>query len=417
LGIAAGGLLALGLLGSLALRAYGRMRLRAASTALAERGGSLALASYELPDIPPAENAATWLEAGASVVIWDRKSDVAIRGYRGVTSLRAAAAMPWASWDAVTLQAVRAALVQNEGALAILHRAADKPRSSFGISYREGKRARVPSLYKLRTATTLLLLEARLAARQGDREGILSAVRTIRRCVDSASAEPMLLMVLVGTAIEDDLLGLVADLATSTEPRIADPQFLRRLAAELPEGDRLAQLRRSMLLDAAVTADAFRVGDPTPVERILIFPFQELAQAAVVEHTLQSLEVTKTPVGGRPDPPDIKPSVLMFHQRLAWLVEVSPRVVRQAQAVMAQRQLVSTALRLRALALEGTGYPDVLPASMGEPNPFTGVPLEYARQGDGSVKLAIPGISSAHTSEFPRDVQRRTLALPAGPRL
>jgi hypothetical protein len=228
----------------------------------------------------------------------------------------------------------------------------------------------------------------------------------------------MFLMVIIGAAIEDELLDLVSDLATSTDPRIADPQFLRRLADELPEGDRVAQLRHSQRLEAAATADGFRMEDPTPFERVLFFPFLELAQAIAVEHTIGSLDAMKTPLGGRPDPPEIKISPLMIHERLPWVAVVPRHSVRQAQGVMAQRQLVSTALRLRALALDGTGYPDVLPASMSEPNPFTGLPLEYARQGDGSVKLGIPGIFLQHPSEgMTRDVQRRPLALPAGPRL
>ena len=235
------------------------------------------------------------------------------------------------------------------------------------------------------------------------------------RCADAMSAEPSLITVLVGAAIENDLLGLAADLAAATSPQLADPAFLRRLAAELPQADWQAQARRALELDAATLIHELSV-PPDVAQRILFFPWQELTQACVVEHTVRSLDATNTPVGGRPDPPEIKPSVFMVHQRLAWMVG-SPRVVRRAQDVMAQRQLVSTALRLRALALGGSGYPESLPASMSEPNPFTGRPLEYAPRGDGSVELRITGVFLEYPGDLGPGRPRRTVALPAGPRL
>jgi hypothetical protein len=404
---------------SLAARAYGRARVRAAESALAERGGSLDLASYELVKMTPAENAAIWLEAGASAVVWDWRETHA-------GSLFESASVPWTSWDASRTEAVREALRQNDGALTTLHRAAALSRSSFGIEYRDGAAANLPDLLELRRATVLLRAEARLAAREQDRERFLTAIRTVRRCADSLSAEPVLIVLLMGMVIEGELLELAAEVATSSESWMADPSFLRALHAELPRTNRESELRRALAAESAEGVEALRRGrlpglmDGSPpwpvtalVEPMLSFPVAELTKAAVVERTLQVLERVETPLGVVPDPAFVTPSVFLIHRRLAFLAAPPGlQVAREVQDRMALRQLVATALRMRILALEGSGYPEpeALPASLREANPLTGLPLEYALQADGSVRLAVPGIQN---EALKNRSTRRPLVLPA----
>ena len=70
------------------------------------------------------------------------------------------------------------------------------------------------------------------------------------------------------------------------------------------------------------------------------------------------------------------------------------KAIGRLQSVEAQRQLVRAAIAMRRHALEHGAYPAEPPGipELTEPDPFTGRPLLYELQPDGSLVLELDGV-------------------------
>jgi hypothetical protein len=392
-------LVVLGLLASLALRLYGRQRLATARAAFEGQGFSLALDSYELPAVPKGENAAAWLEAGAAAIVWSTEDPGFALSPPGMS----------VGGDATRARKLRDLLEANHGAMETLHRADSLPRASFEIPYREGATARLPDLMGLRRASSLLLLQGRLALHDHDGEGVLASLRGLSRLADALTGESTLVMLLVGDAVEADALVFATEVVSDPSSWLANSGRLEELKAALPTTNRLAQLRRALAWEGAV-AEAWLVRGglfreafeeaTTHRARVLlkVTGFEPLTRAAVLEAALRQVTFLDAsfPVlmAGAPRPAS---SPLFLPRFMAEMLTPSAvRAVLSVRLTLAERQLVRAALTLRAQGVGGRAYPPGRPTKAGldEPNALTGLPLQYSLAADGSARLEIPGVTT-----------------------
>ena len=193
------------------------------------------LADLELAAVPPEQNAAQWLVAGAAAVVW---SDDDLR------AIGEASNGPYSEWSPELVGSVREALERQRGALETLHRAATLERSSYDIDYSHGLRAEMPDLLSLLKACRLLLAEARVAAADGDQDRAIVALATMGRFASSLERESAILTALVGVACERMMLRAAAEVLVCGQPWIDDPSFVDALGNTLSTEDLRAMMHR-----------------------------------------------------------------------------------------------------------------------------------------------------------------------------
>jgi hypothetical protein len=397
LGMMLGVLVLLALAGSLALRVYGDRRLARARSALEQQGVSLSLASYELPEVPKEENAAVWFQAGAAAVVLSREDR---------TLMFASARLPSQEWDDERTQRVRALLAVNHGALETLHRGAPLSRSSFEVEYRKGASARMPGS-GLRTAAGLVVAEGRLALRDGNEQVFLLAESTVSRLADAMTREPVLITQIEGDYVEKHALFLAVEVVAGAKDF---PHALARLGDALPTGDRLAELRRSLGCEAAMMSTMFDAG--RELDDLLVGPdgswhtlsllnasgYARLIHAALVEASLRQRTVIDAPLETLLAFAWQRPLRSRWPHR--WLAEtlspVAGRVALETRLTLAARQLVRAAIDVRAAGLRDGRYPATAPdgTAFSQPNALNGRPLRYTRDGSGSARIEIPGVTA-----------------------
>jgi len=324
-------------------------------------------AGSEMAVIPPEENAAEWLMAGAAAVVWsDADSD----------AIGAASLLPYPNWGPELVRSVRDALEHQRGALATLHRAAPLASSSYGIDNPQGTAARMPDMVSLIRACRLLLAEARVAAADGDRERALIALATMGRLASSLERESSMLTAVIGIACERMTLLAAAETLTCGHPWISQPVSLNALRGALSTEDLAATMRRSWTFETSRDADSGAAAEVAAdgVERALAF----------------LSELVETPYGRAPerfqkvDRDDVPISLMVKNMSNA---------IARAQAALAQRQLVQAAIALRRVAITDGAFPadrSAVPELI-EPDPFTGRPLLYCLREDGSAEVALDG--------------------------
>lgn len=333
------------------------------------------LAELETAPIPPEQNAAEWLMAGAAAVVWSDADTKAI----GEASYG-----PASEWSPELQASVREALDRQLGALETLHRAASLERSSYGIDYSHGIRAEMPNLLSLIRACRLLLAEARVAAADGDEDRAITALTTMGSMVSSLERESTILTALIGIACERMMLRATAETLISGHPWADQPAFLDALERTLPTEDLTDTLHRGFDTFALVNIKA--LGErPERAEG-----WVEGITAADYDHAAASLNrLVDIPYGSAPErfkesDPDAPLTELIANTRLA---------IPRAQAALAQRQLVRAAIALRRIGLADGAYPAdrSIVAELSTPDPFTGRPLAYEVREDGSAEVGLAG--------------------------
>lgn len=382
LGLAAAVIVLLVPLAGLGLHAYGAARLAAAMPEYEAEIGSLDYAKLERPAPPKEENAAEWLMAGAGAIVWsEAEKDLVDR-----------AMLPRSDWTAEVDENVRKLLATNRGALETMAKAVRCEASHYPIRYSDGADAEIPNLLSLLKASQLLTAEARLAMAEGDAETAVVSLATVARLVDSQEAEPTLITLLVGVAIERYLGRAVADAVESSEPWA--PGLLDAYEDMAPKLDVIARGREIYSIDAGVMIDALRFGYTKDGRIWPSLPFRyllgDLAGVEMLKSARWLHQVTVEPYGRDPARYDAGPRPWLLHKQDGWDdVQVLTHAHGKFQAAMAQRQLLRAGVELRRLGGYGAERPAI--EALETENPFTGKPLGYERQADGSVRIAVDG--------------------------
>ena len=289
-------LTALTAVAAVVLHLHGKARLEAARQAFEERWGHLEAPSPRASLSDPG-NAARWLESGG------RSLQVTLDDHLFYTELMA---RPGAAWtDAERAQARRILDEQREslaellqsGATAAFRLAADGPAA----------RGDETDYLEVISAIRLLVLEARLAWREGRRDDCLAALDALGRNADGLLRTPTLLALSLGAAAQSWTAGAAADVVGDP---CADAATLRAVRDRLPSEDAIVSANRTLAGSIAEIADEglryiedvhdHSMGWSIPFWISSRYLLEDLVVAAALEAWSRYLELGQVPVSRWP---------------------------------------------------------------------------------------------------------------------
>lgn len=380
--------LVVALAGLLALRIYGNRRLAAAEREFRGNVGPMAGNAYASATVPDEENAAIYLRAGAEAVILPG-------GERALAA--ELTTLVFKRWDPQQVSEITRILAGNAPALELLHRAAGKTKSSFGLldpaNVDEDLKTKLP-LLKLLWAQRLLWLDAHLALRDGDTARLLDDARAMSVMAAALERESPLISELVGIAAEKILLATVADAVAS--PHL-DEAAASDLSRALLDVDLRAAWRRSLAFEVRVpggrqASEGSSKARGNLIRRVGYLVAPSFWDAPYVEWMARLLKAVELP----------------YASSLSALTEQRPRsafsplagsfsnltqAAGRNQVILSERRLARLALALRRQALATGVYPDSLDAfpEASALDPFTAEHILYTHRRDGSAQLSVPG--------------------------
>ncbi len=380
--------LVVALAGVLALRIYGDRRLAAAEREFTANIGPMAGNPYASPVVPDEENAAIYLRAGAEAVVLPR-------GERALAA--ELTTLVFKRWDPQQVSAISRILAGNAPALELLHRAAGKTRSSFGLvgpaSLDEDLKTKLP-LLKLLWAQRLLWLDAHVALRDGDTARLLDDARAMSVLAAALERESPLIAELVGIAAEKILLATVADAAAS--PHL-DEAAASDLSRALLDVDLRAAWRRSLAFESKVPGGLYAVeGGSKPrgdlIRRVVYLAAPSCWDAPYVEWMARLLKAVDVPYASSLSSLTEQRPRSDFSPLAASIPNLTQAAGRN-QVILSERRLARLALALRRQALATGVYPDSLDAfpEASALDPFTAEHILYTHRRDGSAQLSVPG--------------------------
>jgi hypothetical protein len=380
--------LVVALAGLLALRVYGNRRLAAAEREFWANVGPMAGNPYASQRVPDEENAAIYLRAGAEAVILPG-GDKALAG--DLTMVQSG------RWNAQQATEVTRIVAANAPALELLHRAAGKTKSSFGLAdparVDEELKTKLP-LLKLLWAQRLLWLDAHLALRDGDTARLLDDATTMSVMAAALEREAPLISELVGVAAEKILLATVADAAAS--PHL-DEAAVSDLSRALLDVDLRAAWRRSLAFEFKVPGGLYAGEGGSKlrgsfISRVVYLAAPSYWDAPYVEWMARLLRVVDLPYARSLSSLTEQRPQSGFSPLPASIPHLTQAAGRN-QVILSERRLARLALAVRRKGLAMGGYPESLEAfpEASALDPFTAEHVVYTLRRDGSAQLSVPG--------------------------
>jgi hypothetical protein len=347
-------------------------------------------ADFEKPEIPNDENAASWLQAGAGSI----ERSVEEKG-----AVAPATFLPYAEWSPTLERTVREALERHRGGLETMHMGVGLERSSYGIRYSEGIRAKIPDLLVLLDANRLLMLDAQVALADDEEQRTLNALATMSRLASSLAEESTLITTLVAIACERMQLTVAAEILGSDTPWVADARFLDELEATISDADGAELIGRDFDAWSAVMElhlNGLAPGDDEVYGDIEV-TLADADKDLFADTRADLLARLAVPFGRNPNALTRTNSDTLYDSERGDVfadMEGFSKAIGRLQSVHSQRQLVRAAVAMRRHVHSHGAYPAERPAvpELTEPDPFTGRPLIYEPQPDGSLKLEIDGV-------------------------
>ncbi|HSL17331.1 MAG TPA: hypothetical protein VLB51_05435 [Methylomirabilota bacterium] len=360
---------------AVALHAHGEARLEAARLAFEARWGHLEAPSPRAPLSDPG-NAARWLESGG------RSLEVTLDDHLFYTELMA---RPGAAWTDAERAQARRILDEQRDALAELL------MSGSTVAFRlasDGPAARGDETDHLEviSAIRLLVLETRLAWREGRRDDCLAALNALGRNADGLLRTPTLLAVSLGAATQIWTAGAAADVVGDP---CADAATLVAVRDRLPSEDAIVSANRTLAASIAEIANEglryiedvhdHSMGWTIPFWISNRYLLEDLVVAAALESWSRYLELGQIPVARWPA--DAAHAVWAGSDWPPWVAmagAVTPNLLptwARAQAASSRLTQVRFAVELR---LASTGGVDAGACDRAGPPPIavvTGAPV------------------------------------------
>lgn len=411
--------------------AHGRAAVRREIERIEARGETLDWEKLAPPPVPDDENAAlVYLKAfrllnddlgdSRDVLVqwldqapWDEEDLERIADERhGYTaSTRPARPDLTLASEAEAWEAARHVLAQNAQGFDLLRQANAMDRCRFPVNYKGGIAALLPHLAPIRSSARLLILESRVKRHDGDIPGAAASVRQVIR-LERATHQPCLVPRFVGI--------LVVGLATRSgiKPLLnedgAHPDAWRQLLRDLETLDTRPVMVNAMQGERAMGYQTIEnlsaTGGVGPgglqLPGVLQGPLASLWKPVLRYDTVQHLRYLGDLVAAaRLDPwealarCDEMESEVKALPRWAVLTRIlAPALSRAFQAsarAEADIALARVSLALKLYKHQHGAYPDTLaalsPAILADvpPDPFTGKPVFYRREGDGFILYSV----------------------------
>ncbi len=376
-------LLVVVLVASLAFSVYCNRRLARASERFAAVLGSPDLNRFVLPELPDADNAATWLVAGANAVVVSEEEGDFLRSVSRT-----------AAWSDDHEERVARILEVNRPALELLRRALDCPASNFGIDYTKGADAELPELMELMRAGRLLWFEARLALSAGDEERFHTALATLERLTEALAGESLAISSLIVMALDHSALDLAHRVVTARAPA---PGLLDAVESALAGTDRRELLRRSLAAEGSMLATTSLrllsgVEEGTVASRLLALlesPAYRLLQAGGLEDYAGLGAMAERPFAEVRVPGEESAEGL-FNSLLGRILY--PNLidfVGKVKIAESVSTLAREAIRLRRHHLATGAWPE--PLEQLGPDPYSGQAVSVEARPDGGLALTARG--------------------------
>ena len=371
----------LGLLGVLALHAYGAHRLTDVSKRYEREVGPLSVRAFVRPKVAVEKNAVTWQRPGVLAAVFF-PGDQALVG-----SLSAKRFATWAAEDTAKLETI---LERNRPAIELLDHARRMKASNWEIPYEQGSSAKLPNLLAAINAAKLLVARGRLALGRGDGETAIASAETLGSLARSHEAESATIMLWIGLAIEKLHLALVHEFATSS---LTTPEELERLEVSLCDEDLPRAARQALRSNAAAIAHdvdsaAIDLEIHGAIHRQIASALGKLVAAAAIESHRDVEKAVGAPIRAPLDDVEKRHAGWWEHLVATYRVN-STSVAARATATASARDLARLAIALRRQAFVQGRYPATLPAIDGVPadEPLTGGPRVFEVHADGSAEL------------------------------
>ena len=345
--------------------------------------GSLDRSQWERKMPPPSENAGPYLRA--AVLLFDRSGPEWERWQVAMGKVHGDQPAPIAPED------LDGIVARNRDALDLLHKAATMPQCvlSEGIPSPTSESPGWVSILGLARVEREL---ERSELRSGDEAAAVGRIETILVTDGCLANEPTLVVHLLGVAIDRMALRDLHD-------ALAAGRFDAALDTLQDRLHRRATPSTADLIrwEAAVfQPNAWRQGDPrsrggtSAWNPFVVDGFMGAASVQALGATLERLEDPTPPPGWNPAWffPWQMDRYMRSIDRTYWFYD------RTEKAQAAVRALARAALAVRSRGLASGTYPESLEAvdpSLLQPTPLVSERIQYTREVDGSVRLALPG--------------------------
>jgi hypothetical protein len=379
----------------LAVVSVGHIEYQSVAERFVAKVGPLEPEKYAPEPVPDVENAARWIRSGVEAVKFEdtKPGDFGDRHWIEQCSADGPAVIP-----ADKLAAVRAALASNATAFTDLEKAVALPRANWGIDYASGVEAHVPNLLKGIRAAKALACDARLAVADADPDRAARRIEALGRMARAYESEPIIIVLLIGIAIERMQLVAVRDVVAS--PAIP-PETLVAIDAALGEVPLRERLRTAIAAEAAaVHRSVEKTGTPSEPpagmnrwERVAarsvwkvvgpIWMSNYLSRTADVHEALAATPARRSRANE------------MLGSRRPWWSALLPDLpadfigsTDRAATTETMRNLARRAIRIRVGAAGGAYPLELDPPLAGTDDPFSGEPFTWAVAADGSATLS-----------------------------
>lgn len=352
-GVSIGVLLLISLLGSLALHAYGKYRLRNARAEFDSTWGHLTTIRTP-PEAPDHSNGARWLTAGGYAVVWSIEDQMFVGDLSGKTAR---------TWTNTETSRATWILHEQRNALAILLRSGSFEVFHIGAIGKRTTHEQIP-LMDIIKGLRLLIVEARLAWKAGRTDDSVVALNAVARAADGLLRTRVVMSSIIGAAATRWTAGGAADLIS--DPCV-DGEALAALGAILPTEDPTHWADVTMATQIQEIADEGldyiedfhdpSMGWSIPFWVSSRFLFEDLFVAEILERWGRHLEISRLPAARWPENPGEEiwgDATWPPWQALAGTI--TPNILSgraRAQAASAELQQLHLALDLRLAAPDG----------------------------------------------------------------
>jgi hypothetical protein len=398
--------------------AWAAWRLQGVAARITAAYGPLDTASLAPPGVPAAENRARILSAAASLTVLAQDA-------RKVTELGKALSAAGSPDPAQRVAVLRRTAGENAVALSLLDHAESRPGTNWEIPYADGPGMRVPPLMEIRMLAYANAAAALAALADGQADEAARRARLGLVLADALSKERILIVQLIRAAVERTAAHAVREVLAGGEPSPAALEALAsRLAETSGESHAVTGLTGEMKYMHALVADVagkqLTAGNaanrsPSCAEAALAWilrPLTTAAQARMLDQFDQTIRYARLTAGERasgrvsfpldaPEPWWWKPFPWLQYARSGLT-----RAIASSDENEAVRALASTAVALRRHRLAHGASPAALAeldaSLLARPpiDPYTGRPIEYARDGSGfTLRIAVPA-SAARNVEL-----------------
>ena len=417
-GAAVTALILIGLVGALALHAYGSYRLDRARAEFDASWGHLTSIPTP-PDLPDHENGARWLAAGGFALVWTMDDQKFIGELSGRSTK---------TWTDTDVSRARWILHEQQNALALLLRSGTFEEFHIGAVGETTRHDQIPLLDIIK-GLRLLTVEARLAWREGRAADSLAALEAVGRAADGLMKTTVVISSYAGAATMRWAASGAAEIVTDP---CAGTATLEDLRAVLPVEDPSYWSDKTMATQVAEIAsegldyiEDFHdpaLGWSIPFWVPSRYLLEDLFVAQILDRWNRHLEVGRGPAADWPESPgDEIWGDATWPPWLALAGNVTPNMLSgraQAQAASTEMQQLLLALELRFAAPDGLESDACGLVDLGSPTALTGEAVTCRHDVDlDAIVVEVSGAEGTlegHTSAGNHNSRFRPIVIPVG---